>query len=521
MSNLNYQEKHENLVDLIEKALIEHGDKAAFHSMGKTLTFKQINEQSKALAAWLQHNTDLTPGDRIVIQLPNIMQFPIAVYAALRAGLILVNTNPMYTTREMLHQFKDSGAKALIIFEDLLPKFDEISKQFDFDVIITASGTRATNLEFPSNNKQVCFEQVIAQGRALPFKAIKNNQPDSICVLQYTGGTTGVSKGAMLTQKNILSNVEQVKSRLGDTCISAEETFVCPLPLYHIYGFVINLLVMFSRGVLSILIVNPRDLDALVKTIKPYKVNGFAGLNTLFVALCQHSEFKSLDFSSLRLTISGGTALTPAAVKQWKGVTNCEISEGYGLSETSPVVCLNSPDKVVYGSVGLPVCDCEVELRDENNLKVNRQERGEILVRGPQVMKGYWNRPEETDKVMTNDGFFRTGDIGICLPSGCIQIVERLKDMINVSGFNVYPNEIEAVLVDHPNILEAAVIGKADEKTGEKVVCFITINGELTTAQVQQHCRESLTGYKVPKEIHIMSELPKSSVGKILRRNLR
>lgn len=521
MNNTSIDAKANNLIEFIEKSFEKFGDNRAFHGLGQTLTFNDVNKQSLALASWLQANTELKPGDRIAIQLPNIVQFPIAAFAALRAGLVLVNTNPMYTSREMLHQFNDSGAKALIILDSLQPNLQAIIDQTLLEVVILASATRKVNSDLSTQVNTFCLEEIIQQGLSLTFKSVQSVQPDDVCVLQYTGGTTGVAKGAKLTHHSILSNILQVGERFSTTFPTGGEVLICPLPLYHIYAFVLHLFLGVSKGVLNVLIANPRDLDSFVNTIKPFKLNAFAGLNTLFVGLCQHPEFRSLDFSKLKLTISGGTALTPATIKSWKEVTHCEITEGYGLSETSPVVCLNQPGNENYGTVGLPLTGYEVKIRNEQGEEVAQGESGEIVTRGPHVMTGYWNKPEETAKVMTKDGFFKTGDIGMVLPDGCIQIVDRLKDMIIVSGFNVYPNEIEAVLVEHPNILEAAVIGVPDNKTGEKVTCYITVNTKLTFEEVYEHCRQYLTAYKVPKDINIVEELPKSSVGKILRRELR
>jgi long-chain acyl-CoA synthetase len=510
--------KIKNLNDFFEKNVQKYANKPAYHCLGKTITFKDVDDESYALACWLQQNTNLVPGDRIAIQLPNIIQYLIAVYAALRAGFIVVNTNPQYTSREMQHQFKDSGAKAIIILDDLIPQLEEIKAKTNLEHVITTSINDLTNNHTENRSGYTCFNQAIKQGQSLHLKPIKEINLDDACVLQYTGGTTGVSKAAVLTHRNILSNSAQVKNRLH---ADSNDIYVCPLPLYHIYAFTLHLVLFFGQGGLSILIPNPRDMSQLVNSIKQFKFTGFAGINTLFVGLCQHPEFKTLDFSSLRLTISGGAALTPSAIEDWKRVTNCSITEGYGLSETSPVLCLNQPQKEEYGSVGLPINDTEINIVNEDNQTVDDGCTGEIVARGPQVMSHYWQRPDETAKVMTEDGFFKTVDIGLKLPSGCIQIVDRLKDMIIVSGFNVYPNEIEAVLVNHPDIIESAVIGKPDDKTGEKVTCFITIKNELSADEVIKHCKVNLTAYKIPKEVNIVAELPKSSVGKILRRNLR
>lgn len=510
--------KFNNIADLIENSLLKYADKPAFSCLGQTLSFAEIDAKSKALACWLQQQKNLSPGDRIVIQLPNLNQYPIAAYAALRAGLVIVNTNPLYTPREMQHQFKDSGAKAIILLTDLLPKLTEIKTNTDIELVITTGAADLLTADMTVPSGCVGLNQILSDFADAVLAPRPPNSIDDNAVLQYTGGTTGVSKGACLTHRNIMANAEQTRLVLDDGCNEGEEIFVCPLPLYHIYAFSVNMLVFATSGNLNILIPNPRDMEAFVNAIKPFKFTGFAGINTLFVGLCMHPEFKKLDFSALKVTISGGTALTSSAVDMWKATTGCSISEGYGLSETSPVVCFNRPGKERLGTVGKPVEDTEVQLWDENDQIV---EEGQIVVRGPQVMAGYWNMPEETAMVITKEGFFKTGDVGICLDDGSIKIVDRLKDMIIVSGFNVYPNEIENVLSQHDDILEAAVIGEPDEKTGEKVCAYITVKSDMLESDIIAHCKVLLTGYKVPKKVVFMQELPKSSVGKILRRELR
>jgi long-chain acyl-CoA synthetase len=507
-----------NIADLIEHSLSKYADKPAFSCLGQTLSFAQIDAKSKALACWLQQQKSLSPGDRIVIQLPNLNQYPIAAYAALRAGLVIVNTNPLYTPREMQHQFKDSGAKAIILLSDLLPKFNEVKEHTDIELVITTGATDLLTGDMNAPSGCVSFNKILSDCADAVLATRPPNSLSDNAVLQYTGGTTGVSKGACLTHSNVMANAEQTRLVLKEGCTEGEEIFVCPLPLYHIYAFSVNMLVFATSGNLNILIPNPRDMDAFVQAIKPFKFTGFAGINTLFVGLCMHPEFKALDFSALKITISGGTALTSTAVNMWKTTTGCSISEGYGLSETSPVVCFNRPGKERLGTVGRPVEDTEIQLWDENDQIV---EEGQIVVRGPQVMAGYWNMPEETAKAITKDGFFKTGDVGICLEDGTIKIVDRLKDMIIVSGFNVYPNEIEDVLSQHDEILEAAVIGEPDEKTGEKVCAYITVKSEVSESDILAHCKVLLTAYKIPKKIVFMQELPKSSVGKLLRRELR
>lgn len=507
-----------NTADLIEHSLVKYADKPAFSCLGQTLSFAEIDSKSRALACWLQQQQNLSPGDRIAIQLPNLIQYPIAAYAALRAGLVIVNTNPLYTAREMQHQFKNSGAKALIILTDLLPKLAEIQADTEIQTVIATSATDLLTGETEVANGCTSLNQILMDCADATLAPRPSGSLDDNAVLQYTGGTTGVSKGACLTHGSIMANAEQTRLVLKDGCTEGQEIFICPLPLYHIYAFSVNMLVFATSGNLNILIPNPRDLKAFVTAIKPFQFTGFAGINTLFVGLCSYPAFKALDFSKLKITISGGTALTSSAVKMWKTTTGCSISEGYGLSETSPVVCFNTPGQEHLGTVGRPVADTEVQLWNDQDEIV---EEGQIVVRGPQVMAGYWNMPEETAKAITQAGFFKTGDVGVKMDDGTIKIVDRLKDMIIVSGFNVYPNEIEDVLCQHDAILEAAVIGEPDDRTGEKVCAYITLKSQVTESEIIIHCRELLTAYKIPKKITVKDELPKSSVGKLLRRELR
>lgn len=509
---------HAHIADLIEDSLKKYADKPAYSCLGQTLSFAEIDKKSRALACWLQSQDNLKAGDRIIIQLPNLIQYPIAAYAAFRAGLILVNTNPLYTPREMQYQFKDSGAKAIIILEDMLPKLSAIKDETDIQYVITTGAADLITGSMEAADGCFSFNQIINDHLDSRLLSAVKAEATDLCLLQYTGGTTGASKGACLTHHNLLSNVEQMALRMGSGCKDGEEIFICPLPLYHIYAFCVNMIYMASRGNLNVLIPNPRDMSAFITALKPFKFTALSGLNTLFVGLCSQPEFKQLDFSALHLTLSGGTALSSSAVEQWKAVTSCSITEGYGLSETSPVVCFNEPGNEKLGTVGQPLAGTEVQLWNEQDQPVTE---GQIVVRGPQVMQGYWNKPEETAEVMTADGFFKTGDIGVLKDNGCIQIIDRLKDMIIVSGFNVYPNEVEDVLTQHPAIVEAAVIGEQDSKTGEKVSAYIVVADEVDNEQIEQHCRNLLTPYKVPRKITVLPELPKSAVGKILRRALR
>ncbi|WP_193164511.1 AMP-binding protein [Microbulbifer hainanensis] len=509
-----------NLAAFIEQNLRKYADKPAYHCLGQTLTFAEVEKKSRHLSQWLRHDARLQPGDRIAIQLPNLIQFPIAAYAALRAGLIVVNTNPLYTPREMQHQFSDSGAKALVILEDFVNKYDAIKADTSIEQVLVTSPGELLGVPVNTGEGSCALLDAIERGRDLAPLSGSPAQLEDTAVLQYTGGTTGVAKGACLTHANLIANAAQMNQRLTQRCDEGVEIFVCPLPLYHIYAFTVNMLALFSLGTLTILIPNPRDLDSVVDTIKPFRFTGFSGLNTLFAGLCRHEGFRQLDFSTLKATFSGGTALTSTAAQLWQFTTGCPITEGWGLSETSPVVTLNEFGQEEIGTVGTPLVDTEVQVWNEAGNALADGESGELVVRGPQVMKGYWQRPEETAKVIQN-GFFRTGDVGLIQENGNIRIVDRLKDMIIVSGFNVYPNEVEEVLCCHPRILEAAVVGIPSEKTGEAVCAHLVVNGEIDENEITAFCRERLTAYKVPKKFVLHTELPKSTVGKILRRELR
>ncbi|GGW80678.1 AMP-binding protein [Alteromonas halophila] len=522
MSTLHYPEHVHSLADYIEEVFAAHGDKATYTALGQTLTYAEIERHSRAVAAYFLEKAGLRPGDRVAIQLPNLIQNPIAVYGALRAGLVVVNTNPLYTEREMRHQFTDSGAKALVILDDLMPKFEAIQVDTAIETVITTSATELLdNSTAPARQDAIALSQVLAEGADTTLPKRPDSDLDELCMLQYTGGTTGVSKGAALSHRNVLANSLQTLGRLGGNFRDGKEVVICPLPLYHIYAFTVCMVAFFAKGSHIVLIPNPRDIDGFIATLKNHTFTTFAGINTLFVGLGRHPDFARLDFSKLHLTLSGGTALTQAAVNIWKEVTGCMITEGYGLSETAPVLCFNHPGKEEIGTVGPPLEETEIRLLDSHDKPVEGDEPGQIAARGPQVMLGYWQRDDETANVMTADGFFKTGDIGVRTASGAIQIVDRLKDMILVSGFNVYPNEVEEVLTSHPSVMEAAVVGKPDERTGEQVCAFITVSEDVSEEDIMTHCRESLTSYKLPRSITVMDELPKSTVGKILRRSLR
>lgn len=522
MSTLRYPENVSSLADYIERVFDQFGDKPAYTALGQTLSYSDIERYSRAVAVFLTEKAGLKPGDRVAIQLPNLIQNPIVVYGALRAGLVVVNTNPLYTEREMRHQFSDSGAVALVILDDLMPKFSAIKADTAITTVISTTATELLDESTaPAREDAVALSHILSGYADAALAPRPDGDLNDLCMLQYTGGTTGLSKGAALSHRNVLANSLQTLGRLGANFREGEEVVVCPLPLYHIYAFTVCMVAFFAKGSQIVLIPNPRDIDGFINTLKDHTFTTFAGINTLFVGLGRHPEFARLDFSKLHLTLSGGTALTQAAVTIWKDVTGCMITEGYGLSETAPVLCFNHPGEEEIGTVGPPLDDTEIALLDSKDKPVSGDEPGQIAARGPQVMLGYWQRDDETAKVMTDDGFFKTGDVGVRTDSGAIKIVDRLKDMILVSGFNVYPNEVEEVLTSHPSVMEAAVVGKPDERTGEQVCAFITVSEPVNEDDIMAHCRESLTSYKLPRSISVMDELPKSTVGKILRRSLR
>ncbi|WP_165309916.1 AMP-binding protein [Vibrio ziniensis] len=515
-----YQNKFNNVAQLLEDGFSCFSEKPAFHSLGQSLSFAEIEQKSRYLAQWFQHQCGLKAGDRIAIQLPNLTQYPIVTYAAFRAGLVIVNTNPLYTSREMKHQFNDSGARVLVILEDLMPKYQAIKDELCIEkVLITAAPDLLTGKQ-QDRGDYFDFNSVINEGSHLPPVSKNDAQINDIAVIQYTGGTTGISKGACLTHRNLMANASQMNIRISQKTESEGENFVCPLPLYHIYAFTVNLISLFSLGVQNILIPNPRDIDGFVQTLKDVRFSGFSGINTLFMGLCQHPEFPSLDFSQLKITFSGGSMLTSKAYNTWFEITGCTITEGWGLSETSPVITLNEFNKEQVGCVGTPLHATEVQVWDINNQPLAQGQIGELVVKGPQVMLEYWQRPDETANSIIN-GFFKTGDVGLIKDDGHIQIVDRLKDMIIVSGFNVYPNEVEDILCSHQHITEAAVVGDHDEKAGEIVHAHIATLEPLDEGDIIHFCRQHLTNYKVPKRITFHQQLPKSAVGKVLRRELR
>lgn len=531
-------EQYGAVTDVFHAAVERFKDKPAFSCMGKTLSFNDLDRLSANFAAWLQHETDLVPGDRIAIQLPNVLQFPVAVFGALRAGLVVVNTNPLYTEREMAHQFKDANAKAIVILANMADKLERVLDKTDIKHVVV---TELADLhDFPkrllinsvvkyvkkmvprfSLPQSVSLRDALSKGQALSHREVTREQED-LAALQYTGGTTGMPKGAMLTHRNLVANMLQAREAIGGNLTDGNELVIAPLPVYHIYTFTVNCLFLMETGNHSVLITNPRDLDGFIKSLKGMPFTAFIGLNTLFNALCNREDFKQLDFSKLHLTISGGMALTKTSAKRWEEVTGCPIAEGYGLTETSPIVSFNPTDAIQLGTIGKPVAGTAVKVVNADGQDQPLGEPGELCVQGPQVMKGYWQREEETRTSIDADGWFHTGDIAVLQEDGYIRIVDRKKDMILVSGFNVYPNEVEDVVAGHPDVIESAAVGVADEAAGEAIKLFVVSkNPDLDAETLRRWCKSELTGYKVPKVIEFRDELPKTNVGKVLRRQLR
>lgn len=527
-----------SLVDVAETAFQRYSDRPAFTCMDQTLTFNDLEEKSAIFGSYLQNVLGLRKGDRFAIMMPNVLQYPIAMFGALRAGLIVVNVNPLYTARELKHQLNDSGAKAIIIVENFAHTLQSVIQETPIkDVVITGLGDA---LKFPKNHivnfvvKRVkkmvppysfvnaaSFDCAMSLGKKHTLTKIPLNRED-LAFLQYTGGTTGVSKGAMLSHGNIVANVLQAFAWLKDS-IDKEETIITALPLYHIFSLTANCIVFMSCGGRNILITNPRDISGFIKELKKYPFTAITAVNTLFNGLLNHPDFTTVDFSTLKLSLGGGMAVQKPVADRWKEVTSCTLCQAYGLTETSPAVCINPLDLESFnGSIGLPISSTLVSIKNDDEKDVSEGEAGEICVKGPQVMKGYWQRPDETQKVFTKDGWFKTGDIGVMDQDGFVTIVDRKKDMIVVSGFNVYPNEIEEVVASHSGVLECAAIGVPDDKSGEAVKLFI-VKKDLTLSQedVLSHCRKHLTGYKIPRHVEFRTELPKTNVGKILRRSLR
>ncbi|HEX4927578.1 MAG TPA: long-chain-fatty-acid--CoA ligase [Burkholderiales bacterium] len=526
-----------SLGELFEKSTAAFAERPAYHCMGRTLSFGDLARLSQAFGAWLKAK-GLGKGARVAIMLPNCLQYPIAMFGALRAGYIVVNVNPLYTARELEHQLKDSGAEAIVILENFARTLQEVLPRTGVRHVVLASlgdmlGAKGLIVNFvvrkvkklvPAYQLPAAqrFNDALAEGAGKTLQPFAV-EPEDIAFLQYTGGTTGLSKGAMLLHRNILANIAQVEGWLALSLGGETPTIITALPLYHIYSLTINCLLMLRMGGYSILITNPRDIPGFIKELAKHRYNMITGVNTLYNALLHNPEFAKLDFSALRVASGGGMAVQKAVADKWRQLTGTTLLEGYGLTETSPVATMNPFDlKGFSGSIGVPIPSTDIVIRDDAGKDLPPGEAGEICIKGPQVMKGYWHRPEETAQQFWPDGYLRTGDIAIMDDKGFIRIVDRKKDMILVSGFNVYPNEIEQVVAMHPGVLECAAIGVEDEHSGEVPKVFVVKKDpNLTEQDVLEHCRKELTGYKRPKYVEFRSELPKTNVGKILRRALR
>ena len=537
---------YRNLAEVLEAAFQRHPKRDALDCMDNRVSFGQLSEMSSALGAWMQ-SVGLKPGDRVALMMPNVPQYLVALAAVLRAGLVVVNVNPLYTARELQHQLSDSGAVAIVVLENFAVTLEEVIEHTQVKHVLLASmgellgfwygrwinfavrhlAKMVPEFSLPLDNGHTVtrFAQALELGQRLPFKR-PDISPDDVAFLQYTGGTTGVSKGATLLHRNVVANLMQCEAwfkPMLDKVGNKQLTIVCALPLYHIFALTICALMGAHFGAMNLLIPNPRDIPGFVRTLAKHRVNMFPAVNTLFNALANEPDFARLDFSGLVVSNGGGMAVQRATAERWLRVTGCPVVEGYGLSETSPVATSNRLDVTEFtGTIGLPVPSTEIVIRDDEENDVPMGTAGEICIRGPQVMAGYWNRPDETAKVMTADGFFKSGDIGIMDERGYVRIVDRKKDMILVSGFNVYPNEIEQVVGLLPGVLECAAIGIPDERSGEAVKLFvIKSDSTLSEDDVASYCRDNFTAYKRPKYIEFRDELPKSNVGKILRRELR
>jgi len=530
---------YQSVAEVFDEAIEKYGDSPAFTNMGTTLSYAEMDRLTDNLASYLQRLPNMRKGDRVAVMMPNVLQNPIAIFAALRGGFTVVNTNPLYTTRELKHQLTDSGAKAIIVMENFCHVVQEVIDKSPVQHVITTQ--IGDMLKFPKSlivnlvvkyvkkmvpgfslPSSISFKTALKIGAQSPYVSVKSSHQD-IAFLQYTGGTTGVAKGAMLTHRNMVANMQQASAWIKDQLEENKETIITALPLYHIFSLTANCLTFMKAGAENYLITNPRDMPGFVKELKNASFTAITGVNTLFIGLMNTPGFDEIDFSKLKMTLGGGMAVQKPVAERWEKATGVPLIEAYGLTETSPAVCINPLNLTEYnGSIGLPVPSTEVSIQDENGNLLPQGEPGELCVRGPQVMKGYWNREDETVKVLSPDGWLKTGDVAKMDAAGYFRIVDRLKDMILVSGFNVFPNEIETVIVGHEGVLEVGVIGEPDEKCGEIVKAVIVKKDQsLTKEDVIKHCKESLTGYKVPKIIEFRSELPKTNVGKILRRELR
>ena len=530
--------EYESLRDIFEESVAKYASRPAFTCMGKSITFAELDTLSSAFGAWLQ-GLGGGKGTRVALMMPNILQYPVCLFGTLRAGATVVNVNPLYTARELEHQLVDSGAEVIVVLENFAATLAEvIAKTRVKHVVVTSMGElmgvkgllvnfivrRVKKMVKPWRiANAIHVSDVLAEGRRRPLARVPLSH-DDIAFLQYTGGTTGVAKGAMLVHRNIVANVLQARAWVTPVLDpNHREIIITPLPLYHIFSLTANCLVFMTLGAENVLIPNPRDIPGFVKTLRKYPFTAITGVNTLFNALVNNPKFAQVPFKSLRLVLGGGMAVQEAVAKKWKAVTGVTLVEAYGLTETSPAATINPLNIAEYnGSIGLPISSTDVVLRDDAGKDVPLGSPGEICIKGPQVMAGYWNRPDETAKVMTADGYFMSGDIGVMDEKGFIRIVDRKKDMILVSGFNVYPNEIEGVVAGHPGVLECAAVGVPDKKSGEAVRLYVVKKDDAVTSDdVMKYCRDHLTGYKCPREVIFRGDLPKSNVGKILRRELR
>ncbi|HAG74029.1 MULTISPECIES: long-chain-fatty-acid--CoA ligase [unclassified Thauera] len=528
-----------SLGDLFEKSVAQFSQRDAFYCMGKTITYAELDALSARFGAFLQGELGLAKGARVALMMPNVLQYPVALYGALRAGYTVVNVNPLYTARELEHQLKDAGVEAIVILENFAHTLQSVIGKLSLGhVVVTSLGEL---LGFPkgaivdfvvrrirkmvpawSLPGSVRFSDALQRGARHALKPVDVGHED-IAFLQYTGGTTGMAKGAVLTHRNIIANMQQAHAWIRPVVREGQEIIITALPLYHIFSLTANCLTFFKVGATNILITNPRDIPGFVKELAKHRFTAITGVNTLFNALLNNPDFAKLDFSSLHVSLGGGMAVQQAVAERWKKVTGVALVEAYGLTETSPAVTLNPLDlKEFNHAIGLPISSTDISIRDDDGVEQPVGQRGELCVRGPQVMRGYWNRPEETARVFTSDGYLRTGDIAVIDAAGFITLVDRKKDMILVSGFNVYPNEVEDVVASHPGVLEVAAVGVPDERSGEAVKVFVVRKDPALTAEALiAHCRKELTGYKVPHHVEFRDELPKSNVGKILRRELR
>ena len=529
---------YSSVVDLFEESVKKYGNSIAYECMGKTITFNEVDQLSKTFAAYLQNNLMMKKGNRVAIQMPNCLQYPVAMFGVLRAGMVVVNTNPLYTASEMKHQFNDAGADAIVILANFAFNLEKIQKDISAKhVIVTELGDMLGSLKggivnfvvkyikkmVPAFNlpKAIKWKEVMSAANPASFKREEMTLGDA-AYLQYTGGTTGVSKGAELTHGNIVANMQQISAWMKPKLREREEVVITALPLYHIFALTVNCLAMMKIGAHNVLITNPRDMPGFIKELSKHKFTVFTGVNTLFNGLLNQDAFTKLDFSSLKIAVGGGMAVQKATAEKWQKVTGTPLAEGYGLTETSPVATCNAIDGTErIGTIGVPLPHTNVKVIDDDGKVLGVGEKGELCIQGPQVMKGYWNRPDETEKVMDGD-WFKTGDIAVIDEDGFVKIVDRKKEMILVSGFNVYPNEVENVIASHPKVLEVGVIGMPDDKSTEKVVAYVVPKDKsITEEEIIAYTKENLTNYKVPREVYFADELPKTNVGKILRRKIK